>query len=108
MSYESYHGMPFEELFNLVFTASGEVKNCGRAATRELIERLEDELCKRSPYNDIGAFGDADTGYLRLPDAYQAAQMHWDRMCHPENYTFSFVQKPDGGFEIHDLRDEEE
>lgn len=66
MTYIDYMDMPFDELFHIVFTNSGEVKSCGREACSALIERL----------NAIypGSFDDLEHGFLKLPDAFEVAK----------------------------------
>lgn len=62
MTDRDYMAMPFDVLFSMVFTDSGEVKLCGRETCRALIKRLP-EGC-----------GNAKTGQLNVQAAYKAGK----------------------------------
>lgn len=66
MKCDGYIKMPFGELFHTVFTDSGQVNPCGRDACQAMIERLE--------ASGTGIFGNAEHGFLKLPDAFEAAK----------------------------------
>lgn len=69
MAHINYLTMNFEDLFHAVFDDFGQMKNCGRYACSEFIDRLEHIYGKASQ----GKFGDKAVGRLNQKAAYEAA-----------------------------------
>lgn len=74
MTYNDCMNMSFKELFHAVFTDSGQVKPCGRGACSALIERLNVMYLAAFGISYVSLFGDAEHGFLKLPDAFEIAK----------------------------------
>lgn len=59
-----YMTMPFDKLFHTVFTDDGDVRACGRDVCIAFMKRMEQMT------GLYGWYGNVDTGYLYMPDAY--------------------------------------